>query len=157
MGHYTNLRMDVDLRPDTPADIINFLEVASDCSRPYPIALPKDFPFDQYGKDRQTFLFRSGDTLWDGEEGGCVFEKGGSGHRLNVRAKLKNYGGEIEKLCSWLSPYVTNAPGSAVGDIVSLDNDYQARLIVDHTDGICWHSMEFDPETLLDVLGPRPG
>jgi hypothetical protein len=113
MGMYTEFHYNVELRKDTPPQVIDVLEFMVGERGVDPPPTPDD-PFFQAPRWRYLFTMDSAyfaadthSTLrWD-ELFGAWF--------LNVRSNLKNYDGEIEKFVAWIDPYVDAYAGDFLG------------------------------------------
>lgn len=109
MGTYTDLRLTVALREDTPAEVVDLLRrmVAAD---PPSSDLP-DHPF--FADDRWRYVLTcSSYSVLDYPP---TLERRGPFWVLRVQSALKNYTDTIEKFLDWLHPHVAAHPGDFLG------------------------------------------
>lgn len=113
MGYYTELKLNIKLKKETPDNIIEFLKK---------VLIDKDIGVDN------KFLFKSGDvfkpwfshdffkcqrwymlflsTNWDEDmQGGKLREDKGN-WTVNLHTEFKNYDDEIDKFMDWITPYI---------------------------------------------------
>ena len=111
MGMYTEIYVNVDLKKETPDDIIKVLKAMcgmlpdQECSE-----VLVDYP------DRWVCLFSNMSYYTP-----CTscrflnFDKISNEWSLLGKGDIKNYEGEIEKFFEWIMPYVDGYPGDFIG------------------------------------------
>ena len=106
MGMYTELVLGVNLRSDTPNEVIDILTYMTESGRGH---LEPMIPHhDLFKTDRWRFMLLCGSYYFDGfTQSGFQYDDIGKNWKLNVRCNLKNYSHEIEKFINWISPYVS--------------------------------------------------
>jgi len=111
MGMYTEIYINVDLKEETPDDIIKVLKAMcgmlpdQECSE-----VLVDYP------DRWVCLFS--DMSYYTPCTSCRFlnfDKISNKWSLLGKGDIKNYEGEIEKFFEWIMPYVDGYPGDFIG------------------------------------------
>lgn len=107
MGMYTDLVLGVDLRIDTPAEVINILKymVNGDELTDYDSYLPEHPLF----KTKRWSIIPVCDSAYFGGSTVSKLQKPrytGDLWSLSIRSNLKNYNLEIELFLNWLEPYV---------------------------------------------------
>jgi len=101
MGMYTELVLAVELKADTPQDVIDTL---MGMVQGYGINSNQDHLL--FSTDRWQRMLNSGSAYFAGKPHselvydyyGCI--------NLTIRTNLKNYDGEIEHFLDWIKPYV---------------------------------------------------
>lgn len=114
MGMYTALHLGVDLKKDTPHEVINtlkyMLEPHNDPRNPPPTPAHALF-FDT----RWQWMLLS-DSYYFRHDTHSVLTTAPSGYiTLSVTCNLKNYDSEIEKFLDWITPYVDACVGDFLG------------------------------------------
>ena len=111
MGMYTEIYINVDLKKDTPDDVIKVLEAMcrmlpdQECSE-----VLVDYP------SRWSCLFSN--MSYYTPSTNCRFlEFDGITQKWSLLGKgdIKNYSGEIKKFFEWIIPYVDGYPGDFIG------------------------------------------
>jgi len=98
MGMYTEIYVNVDLKKDTPKDIISVLQKI--CSFE---SLGEEYPY------RWSYLFGDGSYYTPNTQVASVtYDSFSKRWSLLGKGDIKNYGGEIEKFFRWIAPYVDN-------------------------------------------------
>jgi hypothetical protein len=121
MGMYTEIYVNVDLKKDTPDDVIEVLKVMCDMGSDPEV-------MDNYPA-RWAYMFNSG----------SYYTPNTYCHSLTVdditqqwsllgKGDIKNYGGEIQKFFEWVIPYVDGCPGDFIG-YSRYEEDSQPTLI----------------------------
>lgn len=105
MGMYTELVLGVDLKKDTPQNIIDALRYMLGEIDAEP-ALPAHDLFDT---ERWRFMLRCSSYYFAGPTiSKLARDEMTKEWMLAVRTNLKNYDGEIEKFCDWLRPHISD-------------------------------------------------
>jgi len=107
MGMYTEIYINVDLKKDTPDDVIGVLKAMCDqeCNEvlvDYPYKWICLFSNMSYYTPSTNCRFLEFDTIsnkWS----------------LLGKGDIKNYGNEIEEFFEWIMPYVDGYPGDFIG------------------------------------------
>jgi hypothetical protein len=124
MGMYTEIYINVNLKKDTPDDVIKVLKAMCDmlsdqeCNE-----VLADYP------DRWICLFSN--MSYYTPSTNCRFLKFDNiTQRWSLLGKgdIKNYSGEIEKFFEWIIPYVKGCPGDFIG-YSRYEEDSQPTLI----------------------------
>ena len=111
MGMYTELHYNVELREDTPENVIAVLQHM--LGGPEPGALPNHPLFEA---SRWGSMLRSDNYYFAADTHSTLrFDDIGNSYYLCVRCNLKNYCGEIEKFIDWMNPYVDAFEGDFLG------------------------------------------
>lgn len=109
MGMYTEIYINVDLKGDTPDDVIDVLKTMCDMEgsdkkvlEPYP--------------DRWDYMFYSGSyytpNTWCRS---LTYDDISKKWSLLGKGDIKNYGLEIQKFFEWITPYVDGDDGDFIG------------------------------------------
>jgi hypothetical protein len=109
MGMYTEIYINVDLKKDTPDEIIEVLKAMCDMEDSDSKVLEK-YP------ERWDGLFYSGsyytpDTYCHSLTYDTITQQ----WSLLGKGDIKNYEGEIQKFFEWIMPYVDGYPGDFIG------------------------------------------
>jgi len=121
MGMYTEIYVNVDLKKDTPDDVIEVLKVMCDMGSDPEV-------MDNYPA-RWAYMFNSG----------SYYTPNTYCHSLTVddisnqwsllgKGDIKNYSGDIEKFFEWIIPYVDGCPGDFIG-YSRYEEDSQPTLV----------------------------
>jgi hypothetical protein len=109
MGMYTEIYVNVDLKKDTPDNVIKVLKVMCDMGGSDEKVL-ESYP------DRWGGLFYSGSyytpNTWCHS---LTFDDISNKWSLLGKGDIKNYEGEIQKFFEWIIPYVDGCPGDFIG------------------------------------------
>lgn len=108
MGMYTEIFVNVDLRTDTPPDIIATLKAM--CAKDADSPLLKDKP------SRWSYLFSDGSCYTPKTE--CrklTYSDTGKHWSLIAKGDIKNYEDEIETFFEWLMPHIDGEAGEFIG------------------------------------------
>lgn len=118
MGHYTRLKLDVQLQGDLPADVLAILQaMVAGNSHEFATPLPahplfacRNWDVIGYGAHSVFDDVIAPPHLQRAGEGGatCWF--------LQMHFALKNYDNEIQQFLNWLGPYLACEPGTLVGE-----------------------------------------
>lgn len=106
MGHYTEFHFNVELKKDTPDNVLYILYYMLDQKNKY-YKKPdfSDHPFFQC--DRWTSLFIGKSEMFPLRMKSILYYSQRHNHYLlNVSINLKNYDNEIKKFLDWISSYV---------------------------------------------------
>ncbi len=110
MGMYTEIYVNVDLKKETPDEVLNVLK--SMCYH-------EGFDRDVYLKDkplRWRLLFNDGSYYTPLTScANLTFDKIRDAWSLLGKGDIKNYGGEIEAFFEWIKPWVDGIPGDFIG------------------------------------------
>lgn len=103
MGMYTEFVCAMELKKETPREVINILDKMSNGEGEYD-AIP-NHPFFECGRWRWLFTM---DSYYFSGRTNTTFEYDSIAktHYLTIRSNLKNYDGEIYKFLNWIKPYV---------------------------------------------------
>lgn len=102
MGMYTELNIGVNLRSDTPENIIDILKHMLEddedvCTTDHPL----------FETERWRFMLRCDSYYFDGHTDSSMVKDNISGeYELNVRCNIKNYDDEIEQFLDFIQPYL---------------------------------------------------
>jgi hypothetical protein len=111
MGMYTEIYINVDLKKDTPDDVIQVLKAMCRMLPDEEVKeVLKSYP------DRWIMLF--GDCSYYTPRTYCKFlnfDKISNQWSLLGKGDIKNYGEEIEKFFEWIMPYIDAYPGDFIG------------------------------------------
>lgn len=107
MGHYTEIYVNVDLKQDTPADVIEILRAMCGGEDKSPLD----------GKpERWDRIFSSGSYYTPNTSvANLTFDEISGRWSLLGKGDIKNYEGEIEAFFEWLSPHIEGQPGDFIG------------------------------------------
>lgn len=118
MGMYTAFHIGVELKQDTPENVIKILQMMADKTHTineddFNNNLP-EHPFFQcprwkwlFKMDSYSFSYKS---HWD-----FSFDNIGQAWYLSVTSNLKNYSNEIEHFFDWIKSYLEEAKGEMIG------------------------------------------
>jgi len=114
MGMYTKMGIQVDLRKDTPKDVIETLNAL--VSGKDPSLLLTDKP------KRWGYMFTNGSLV----------SLGNAGVQLSLLAagEIKNYNNEIEAFFEWIMPYVDGMEGDFIGYTRYEDSDTTISVLL---------------------------
>lgn len=109
MGMYTEIYVNVDLKKDTPDEIIEVLKVMCDM-------VDSDSKVLEPYPDRWGSMFYSG-SCYTPDTHCRSLTYDGITQRWSLLGKgdIKNYGQEIQKFFEWIMPYVDGYPGEFIG------------------------------------------
>ncbi len=108
MGMYTEIFVNVDLRKDTPQEIVETLKAM--CAKESEHPLLANHPY------RWGYLFNSGSYYTPNTEcGNLTWDDIGKNWSLLAKGDIKNYESEIEAFFEWIMPYVDAEPGEFIG------------------------------------------
>lgn len=102
MGMYTELVMAVQLKKNTPEDVIETLKyMVGDID--YLATVPIH---DLFETARWRSMLRSNSYYFDGDTLSTMrYDDISRAYHLTIRCNLKNYDSEIEKFLDWIAPY----------------------------------------------------
>lgn len=105
MGMYTELNIGIELKRETPSEVIAALKHMA-LGDAYPV-VKLDHPF--FETDRWTWALRSGGSYYFDAKPYIRFEYDNisSSWFLTVCTNIKNYRGEWEKMLDWLGPWIS--------------------------------------------------
>lgn len=105
MGMYTELVMSAELKPDTPAEVIDALKTMLGEKDVDDSILPDHPLFATFRWDYMlqcsSYYFAPGFS-----QSSLVHDEIAKCHYLTIRCSLKNYDSEIEKFLKWIRPYL---------------------------------------------------
>ena len=105
MGMYTQLNIGVDLRRDTPENIIDILNYMLTGGSNIPDPETTDHPL--FSTLRWRFMLTCDSCYFDGHTDSSMVRDGiFNDYHLNVRSNLKNYDNEIELFLDFIRPYL---------------------------------------------------
>lgn len=104
MGMYTEIYVNVDLKEETPQEIIDTLRQL--CAKVQPDSFP----------ERSSLLFNNGSyyTPYTYVRS-LTYDRNFSRWSFLGKGDLRNYSGEVEHFFDWLMPWVDGFPGDFVG------------------------------------------
>lgn len=103
MGMYTELVLGVELRAETPDNVIDILRYMISESDVKP-ELPSHELFET---DRWPIMLTCDSYYFDGlPHAALEFDDIGEAYYLTVRSNFKNYGNEVEKFMDFIQPYL---------------------------------------------------
>lgn len=109
---YTELCIAVDLKSDTPIEVIDVLRYMCEGGENAP-ALPNH---DFFMCDRWRWVFTCDSYYFRGNSHRDLqYDDILLAYQLTSRANLKNYSYEIEKFIDWLTPYIDAEDGDFLG------------------------------------------
>lgn len=125
MGHYTRIKLDVEVSAAAPADVVDLLRwLTTRREAPHP-ALP-DHPFFQC-KHWQSLGFGSA-SYWDKQPPPPVLSAAAEGGwRFSFECALRNYDSEIEKFLDWIGPHLASPSGDVIGETETEDQRFGGR------------------------------
>lgn len=108
MGMYTEIYINVDLKEDTPEDIIDALKVM--CGE-------SDTDSAIQGKpERWRYLFNNGSYYTPSTScANLTYDHISKQWSLLGKGDIKNYENEIEQFFEWIMPYIDGKPGDFIG------------------------------------------
>ena len=119
---YTEIYINVDLKKDTPDDVIKVLEAICGMEDSDPKVL-ETYP------ERWDGLFYSGSYYTPNTYcHSLTFDEITQKWSLLGKGDIKNYSGDIEKFFEWIIPYVDGYPGDFIG-YSRYEEDSQPTLI----------------------------
>lgn len=102
MGMYTALHLAIELRSDTPRDVIEILRfMTGDIEEP---PVTPEHPLFQ--TSRWHVMLRCDSYYFPAQTGYALIVDDDT-YYLTVLSNFKNYCGEITKFADWISPYIT--------------------------------------------------
>ena len=108
MGMYTETYVNVDLKEQTPSDVISALKAI--CGGDFDNPLLATFP------PRWSLLFGNGSYYTPLTcVGKLTFDEIRGAWSLIGKGDIKNYGGEIEQFFEWIDPWVDAKEGEFIG------------------------------------------
>lgn len=107
MGMYTKLELNVRLRPDTPQEVIHFMNVQCSGDWDEKDAITEKKPRHEFFEcDRWGWIFFGQHDSFERPTGSFIAVDDGDHVILVIQCELKNYDGEIGKFLDWIKPYV---------------------------------------------------
>jgi hypothetical protein len=101
MGMYTEIYVNVDLKKDTPKDVINVLQAI--CDKDGESEYLEGKPF------RWSLLFNNGSYYTPNTEcGKLTYDSISEEYSLLGKGDIKNYANEIQEFFDFIKPYCTN-------------------------------------------------
>jgi hypothetical protein len=112
MGMYTQLHLGIDLKEETPEQVINIL-LAMSKGEEYKGELPEH---EFFSTSRWKWLFAM-DSAYFSYRSQCLFKKESYSTQwnLSVTSNIKNYEDEIGKFLGWIKPYIANYEDEFIG------------------------------------------
>lgn len=103
MGMYTEFVCAMELKKETPREVINILDKMSNGEDEYDVV--PNHPF--FECDRWRWLFTMDSYYFPGITNTTFeYDSNSKTHYLTIRSNLKNYDGEIYKFLNWIKPYI---------------------------------------------------
>lgn len=103
MGMYTEFVCAIELKKDTPQDVINILDNMTEGEDNYDFK--PNHPF--FECDRWRWLFTMDSYYFSGRTNTKFeYDDISKTHYLTIRSNLKNYDDEINKFLNWIKPYI---------------------------------------------------
>lgn len=114
MGMYTELHFNVELKEDTPAEVIELLgKMVKGEVSPHLNKLPSH---PLFAAARWQWMLRSDSYYFNADTNSTLrFDKIPNAYYLCIRCNVKNYDNEIEKFVDWIKPYVNAYEGDFLG------------------------------------------
>ncbi|KKL69796.1 hypothetical protein LCGC14_2111370, partial [marine sediment metagenome] len=115
MGMFTELHFNVELRKDTPKEVIEMLKYMT---KDKPAKLNPDVTIDHplFKTDRWRFMLVCDSYYFNADTHTTLrFDKISNTYYLCIRCNLKNYDSEIEKFIDWIRPYLADFAGDFLG------------------------------------------
>lgn len=108
MGMYTEIYVNVDLKPETPPEIIETIRAMCEHKKESPLLIGKP--------TRWCYLFNNGSYYTPYTScSHLTYDMGTSRYSLIAKGDLKNYEEEIEKFFTWLIPHIDGESGDFIG------------------------------------------
>lgn len=148
---YTELALNVTLRPDTPAEVIAVLQYMAGIGDE-PAVKPGHEFFDA---SRWPVLFICGSAYFDNLQGRPLMERDEYTGNWQLRswANLKNYDGEIEKFADWIAPYVaTDHPAGWQRH----EEAFSPTILLFHSGRAHWLFSKQLDESVEQLMWPTP-
>lgn len=129
MGMYTQLRCNIDIKRDTPLEVINMLKyMVGDLD----IDLRHFEGFDSlkhplFQSHRWHMLFTCSSAYFDDWEEPQLIECDDY-YQLTVCSNLKNYDSEIQKFWDWIKPYINANEGEWLGAYRYEENEWDTNV-----------------------------
>lgn len=121
MGMYTEVFVNVDLKEDTPLEVIETLRAM--CAGQHDSDKLKDKPF------RWAYLFNNGSHYTPLTCcGNLTFNEIANCYSLLGKGDIKNYENEIKQFFTWLMPYIDAEKGDFIG-YTRFEEEKKPRLI----------------------------
>ena len=112
MGMYTELHFNVELKEDTPEEIMEVLRYMV-CDGVPPSTIPQHELFET---SRWAFMLRCGSFYFAAETHSTLrYDDISKSYYLCVRCNLKNYDEEIQKFIDFIDPFVVGTNGDFLG------------------------------------------
>lgn len=106
MGMYTELVLGVNLRHDTPPEVIEILRYML---APVTTAQPSNLPDHPLFKEhRWSMVLAGSSSSFPGGTHSRLHRIPDDDYELSVRANVKNYGSVIQHFISWIRPYISS-------------------------------------------------
>lgn len=128
MGMYTELYIAVEIKKDTPEDVINILKYLFDHDRDDFRTEPENLPGHDFFKCERWMCIGSMASFYFQPKATSKFYKQLEYYFITSRSDLKNYDGEIKKFLDWVMPYIEAYDGDHLGHYRYEEND-QPTLI----------------------------
>ncbi len=107
MGMYTEIYVNVDLKKETPDEVLNVLKA---------MCFHEGFDRDVYLNFRWRLLFNDGSYYTPLTScANLTFDKIRNAWSLLGKGDIKNYEDEIEAFFDWIKPWVDGIPGDFIG------------------------------------------
>lgn len=136
MGMYTEFVFAIELKKETPKDIIKILAFMVDESEEeeYPTDLPKHEFFETARWNR---LFISSSSYFEGiTSSKLIFDDISKTYFLTTRSNLKNSNKEIEKFLNWIKPYIEGYGHKFLGYTRHEEDKEPTLIYLDSLNGI---------------------
>ena len=114
MGMYTELHLNVELRRDTPAEVLDVLRYML---REIPVEERPETPDHPFFETGRWFVLFTMDSYYFKADTHSTlrWDETAEAHFLGVRCNLKNYDQEIQHFIDWITPYVEAEEGDFLG------------------------------------------
>lgn len=116
MGMYTEFHLNVELKKDTPKDVIDVLKfMTASGAKTAPAPQTPAHPLFTEG-GRWIHMLWCGSYYFPMRVNSVLeFDTLAGAHFLSVRCNLKNYEQEIQKFVDWLTPFFAEEDGVCIG------------------------------------------
>ena len=103
MGMYTELNINVELKDDTPKEVIEILKYMLDNN----LTKPELLSHDLFYTDRWEHMLKGDSYYFDADTHSTLrYGEICESWYLNIQCNLKNYDNEIDKFINFITPYV---------------------------------------------------
>lgn len=115
MGMYTEFHFNVELKKDTPLEVLRILRfmTGQESFSSEELSLPDHYLFTL---DRWKYMLRTDSYYFPAQTFSKLYlDKSFNTYYLNIRCNLKNYNQEIQHFIDWIKPYLQADEGDFLG------------------------------------------